>query len=285
LTNTDPKKTSFFPKFNWPRITNPKLSFKGGKVPEDVLKQVIEAEKKAVAEIEEAIQKYPDEIAALIIEPIQGEGGDNHFRAEFLRELRKLADKHDFLLIFDEVQCGFGTTGKWWAWQHFGVLPDIFSFGKKTQVCGICAQSTRLDEVDNVFKVSSRINSTWGGTLVDMVRCQRYIEIIEQEHLLENATKVGQHLLNGLIQLEKKFPVTNARGKGMFLAIDLPDTDTRNKVLKSFYDHGCLSLSCGPRSVRLRPPLSMTIDEATELLKRFESTFADMWPANSDNSL
>jgi L-lysine 6-transaminase len=68
------------------------------------------------------------------MEPIQGEGGDNHFRPEFFKELRRLADEHEFLLIFDEVQCGFGTTGKWWSFEHFGVHPDIFSFGKKTQV-------------------------------------------------------------------------------------------------------------------------------------------------------
>ena len=69
----------------------------------------------------------------MIVEPIQGEGGDNHFRPEFIKELRRLADKHEFLLIFDEVQCGYGTTGKWWSFEHTGVFPDVFVFGKKTQ--------------------------------------------------------------------------------------------------------------------------------------------------------
>eukprot|EP01116_Phalansterium_solitarium_P006508 TRINITY_DN18833_c0_g1_i1.p1 TRINITY_DN18833_c0_g1~~TRINITY_DN18833_c0_g1_i1.p1 ORF type:complete len:446 (-),score=173.75 TRINITY_DN18833_c0_g1_i1:382-1719(-) len=277
LTNTDPKKVAFFPKFDWPRITNPKLKFTRGEVTEDDLKAVIELEKQAVREIEEAVRANPDDIAGLIVEPIQGEGGDNHFRPEFLAELRRLADLHDFLLIFDEVQCGFGTSGKWWAFQHFGVLPDVFAFGKKTQVCGICARPERLDEVDNVFKVSSRINSTWGGNIVDMVRCQRYIEIIEEENLLDRVTQTGKQLLDGLIAFEGRFPVTNARGKGAFVALDLPDTEVRNKLLGSFYEHGMLALSSGTRSVRFRGPLTMTSDEISELLRRIEKTFSDMW--------
>src|SRR5690606_6728636 len=148
-----------------------------------------------------------------------GEGGDNHFRREFLARLRELADRHEFLLIFDEVQTGFGTTGKWWAFEHFGVEPDIFAFAKKTQVCGIAA-GPRLDEVDSVFKVSSRINSTWGGNLVDMVRCQRIIEIIEEDDLLANCAAVGDQLLTGLRELEVTFHgrVSNARGRGLFIA-------------------------------------------------------------------
>lgn len=276
LTNTDPKKVAYFPKFDWPRITNPKLTFKNGQVTEEVLKKVIELEKQAVREIEEAVRRNPDDIAALILEPIQGEGGDNHFRREFLLELRRLADEHDFLLIFDEVQTGFGTTGKWWAFEHYGVLPDIFSFGKKTQVCGICARPERLDQVDNVFKVSSRINSTWGGNLVDMMRCQRFIEIMEEEKLIDNAARIGQQLLDGLVALELKYPslLSNARGRGTFVAIDLPDTETRNGCLKDFYEHGMLGLSSGTHSLRFRVTLSMTTDEAAELLRRMDETFS-----------
>lgn len=277
LTNTDPKKVAYFPKFDWPRVTNPKLKFTNGVVTEEDLKHVIELEKKAVAEIEAAVAANPDDIAGLIVEPIQGEGGDNHFRPEFLRELRRLADQHDFLLIFDEVQCGFGTSGKWWSFEHFGVQPDLFAFGKKTQVCGICARPDRLDQVDNVFKVSSRINSTWGGNLVDMMRCQRFIEIIEEDNVLENVTRVGKQLLDGLLKLEGRFPVGNARGLGMFIAIDLPDGDVRNACLKSFYDHGMLALASGSRSVRFRPTLTMSSDEVAELLRRIEKTFSDMW--------
>ncbi|RMF58480.1 MAG: L-lysine 6-transaminase, partial [Calditrichaeota bacterium] len=166
LTNTDPTKTKYFPKFKWPRITNPKLTFP---LDDAGLEQVIALEKQAVAEIEQAIHDNPDDIAAMIIEPIQGEGGDNHFRKEFFQQLRTLADENDIMLIFDEVQTGIGLTGKMWCYEHFGVQPDMVAFGKKTQVCGFMC-SKRIDEAENnVFHESSRINSTWGGNLVDMV--------------------------------------------------------------------------------------------------------------------
>jgi len=277
LTNTDPKKTMYFPQFNWPRIVNPKLSFVGGKVSEETLRKVRDTELQAFEAIRKAVNDNPDDIAALIIEPIQGEGGDNHFRKEFLEGLRKLADELNFLLIFDEVQCGFGTTGKWWAFEHFGVHPDIFAFGKKTQICGIAA-TTRIDDVENVFKISSRINSTWGGNIADMVRCTKIIEIINKENILENTKKIGEILLAGTIAFEKEFPqVTNARGRGTFLAFDLPDTETRNKAMSSFYEHKMLTLSSGHRSVRIRPALNMSEDEAKEFLKRIEKTFIDMF--------
>jgi L-lysine 6-transaminase len=269
LTNTaDPRKTQYFPKFDWPRVSNPRLRFPA--TPE-VIADVEQAERRTVAEIEQALAANPHDVAALILEPIQGEGGDNHFRAEFLRELRRLADAHEFLLVFDEVQTGFGTTGKWWAFEHFGVEPDIFAFAKKTQVCGIAA-TARLDEVDSVFKVSSRINSTWGGNLVDMVRCQRIVEIIESENLLDNAARVGEHLLAGLRRLEQVFPgrVTNARGRGLFVAFDLPDGESRARTLEALNAADVLGLASGERAIRMRPPLVLSRDEADEGLRRIE---------------
>jgi L-lysine 6-transaminase len=267
LTNTaDPKKYQYFPLFDWPRVSNPKLSFP---VTDEVLEAVIEAENRTVAEIQQALVDYPDEIAALILEPIQGEGGDNHFRPEFFRKLRELADENEFLLIFDEVQTGFATTGRWWCFEHFDVQPDIFAFGKKTQVCGICA-GDRLDEVDSVFKVSSRINSTWGGNLADMVRCQAYQEIIEDEGLLENASRAGAFLLDGVRAFEEEFDgkVSNARGLGMMVAFRLPDAATRDRVRFKMRDEGVLGMPSGTRSIRFRPPLNLTAEEANEGLSR-----------------
>ncbi|HKI86005.1 MAG TPA: L-lysine 6-transaminase [Thermoanaerobaculia bacterium] len=267
LTNTaDPRKTQYFPKFKWPRITNPALSFP---VSAEVEEQVAQEEEKAVNEIKQVLADNPNDIAALIIEPIQGEGGDNHFRSEFLQRLRQLADENEFLLIFDEVQTGFGTTGKWWCFEHLAVEPDIFCFGKKTQVCGIAA-TRRLDEVDSVFKVSSRINSTWGGNLVDMVRCRRIIEIIEEDALLDNATEVGSVLLSGLQDLARQYPgtVTNPRGRGLFLAFDLPDTEKRNRVLAALNQADVLGLASGFRAIRFRPALTLDPDTAREGLSR-----------------
>lgn len=156
LTNTNPAKTDYFPKFAWPRISNPKITFPL----QEHADAVIAAEKKARLEIEAAIAKHGDDIAALIIEPIQGEGGDNHFRPEFFQYLRKITEENEIILILDEVQTGVGTTGKFWAFEHSGMVPDIIAFGKKMQVCGIMA-SDKLNEVDSVFKIPSRINSTW----------------------------------------------------------------------------------------------------------------------------
>jgi L-lysine 6-transaminase len=269
LTNTaDPRKTQYFPKFDWPRVTNPMLRFP---TTAENLEATIALEARCVAEIEEAVARHGHDIAALIVEPIQGEGGDNHFRPEFLARLRELADRHEFLLIFDEVQSGFGTTGKWWSFEHFGVEPDIFSFAKKTQVCGIAA-GPRVDEIDSTFKVSSRINSTWGGNLVDMVRCQRVIEVIEEDRLLENATRVGGELLDGFRELERIFAgkVSNSRGRGFFLAFDLPDTETRNRTLRALNDSDVLGLGSGDRAVRMRPPLVLSSAEAQEGLRRIE---------------
>ena len=208
LTNTtDGRKTKFFPKFDWPRVVNPKITFPlAGKN----LEAVIQLEKLAVAQMEHAFQENKDDIAAIIIEPIQGEGGDNHFRPEFFAELRRLANENEALLVFDEVQTGVGLTGRMWAYENFGVTPDILCFGKKMQICGMLA-SKRIDEVpDNVFVESSRINSTWGGSLVDMVRATEYLKIIHEEKLVEGAAKLGQKMLDGFVVSTEGVPEPDA---------------------------------------------------------------------------
>lgn len=267
LTNTaDPRKYQHFPKFSWPRVPNPKLTF-----PMDLAK-IEAAEAEAVAAIEAAVAQNPDDIACLIVEPIQGEGGDNHFRGEFLRKLRVLADRHEFLLIFDEVQTGFGATGKWWAHQWFDVQPDIIAFGKKSQTCGIAA-GRRLDEVDCVFKVPSRINSTWGGNLVDMVRGTRIIDAIREENLLDHGVKQGERLLKGLQEIHRDFPefTPNPRGRGLFCAMDIATPELRNAVVAKGHDLGMMILSTGVNGLRFRPAMNLTtedLDLGVELLRK-----------------
>ena len=145
-----------------------------------------------------------------------------------------------------------------------GVEPDIMTFGKKMQVCGILA-GERINEVpDNVFEVSSRINSTWGGSLVDMVRATKYLEIIDEEHLVENAATQGKYLQARIAHLE------NARGRGLFCAFDMPTPEARGAVLKGAYEKGLILVGCGTRSVRLRPPLNITraqIDDAVAIIE------------------
>ena len=264
LTNTDPNKVAYFPKFDWPRIDTPKVRDAGAGT------TVEEREAAAMAQAEAAFAASPHEIAAIILEPIQGEGGDNHFRPAFLQALRGLADEHEALLIFDEVQTGVGLTGTFWAWQGLGVTPDILAFGKKTQVCGILA-SRRIDEVaDHVFEKSSRINSTWGGNLVDMVRFDRILEVIEADDLVGHAWREGEHLLGRLGEMAERFEgVTDPRGRGLMCAFDLPTAELRNAVVAEAYERGAIVLGCGTRTIRFRPALAITragLDEGLDIL-------------------
>ncbi len=263
LTNTDPTKILLYPKFNWPRITNPKIKFPL----EKNLDEVIKLEEQAINEIYSAIKNNKDDIALIILEPVQGEGGDNFFRKEFFLKLREIADENEILLMFDEVQSGIGITGKMWAHEHY-VKPDIISFGKKVQTCGIMV-SDRIDDVEeHCFRKSSRINSTWGGNIADMVRATRYFEIIEEDRLVENSANLGKYLLKNLEQLQAEFPntVSNSRGLGLMCSFDMPDTETRNNFLKELYENRIIMLGNGSRSVRFRPPLTVTIDEIDECL-------------------
>jgi L-lysine 6-transaminase len=270
LTNTDEKKVKYFPKFQgWPRITNPAMRFPFTK---DNLELVIALEQQAIAEMKQAYFEQKDEIAAVIIEPIQGEGGDNHFRPEFLQAMRDIAHENESLVIFDEVQTGVGITGTWWAHEQLGVEPDLMTFGKKMQVCGLLA-GAKLDEVpDNVFHVASRINSTWGGNLVDMVRVARYLKIIQEENMVQNAATVGKYLVDQLNSMAQEFPqhVANPRGRGLFAAFDMMSPELRDNFRSQCYDHKVMLLSCGVQSIRFRPPLNLTtgqVDEGMAIMK------------------
>jgi len=270
LTNTfDPRKTKYYPKFDWPRVSNPKVTFPI----EENFEQIMIAEDKSIQEIHEAVEKYGDDIACLIIEPVQAEGGDNHFRPQFFKRLRELADIHDFLLIYDEIQTGVGMTGKFWAFEHFeGGQPDILCFGKKMQVCGILA-SNRIKEVEkSVFEESSRINSTWGGNLVDMFRATKYLEVIEKEKLVDNAAKMGEYMLRQTQELQEDFSekISNARGLGLLIAFNLTSAEKRNKVKQQAYKQNLLLLGCGEKTIRFRPYLNVNeseIDEGMNILR------------------
>lgn len=276
LTNTaDPRKTQYFPKFDWPRIDNPKLRFP---LTDENVADAERREKAALEQAKQFLAERKDEIAALIMEPIQGEGGDNHFRPEFFRAVRELCDENEMILIFDEVQSGVGITGKMWSFQHFGIEPDMFCFGKKTQVCGFASNDRIFDIDENVFTVSSRINSTWGGNLTDMVRSQRYFEIIDEENLVENTARVGAYFIGELERFQQEFPhlVSNVRGRGLMAAFDLPSGEVRDAALQAFMAQDVMVLSSGHQSARFRPPLNLSMDEATEGLRRMEKALKEL---------
>lgn len=261
LTNTDPAKIKYFQKFDWPRVLNPKIQF-----PLDAhsLEDVKQREELAISQIRQAFEERKDEICAIILEPIQAEGGDNHIRTEFMEQLRQICDENEALLIFDEVQVGMGATGKFWAHQHFGpkARPDLIAFGKKMQVCGVLA-GPKLDEVPtNVFRVASRINSTWGGNLVDMVRASQIMKIMEQDNVLEQVTANGAYFLSKLEELAKAHKnISNVRGRGLIVAFDLPNRPLRDQFIKQGLQHDVLFLGCAERSIRFRPTLTITKEE------------------------
>ncbi|WP_072687225.1 L-lysine 6-transaminase [Rhodococcus marinonascens] len=264
LTNTEPGKVARFPKFDWPRIDAPYLA--DGR-------DVEEAERRALEQARHAFAENPSDVACFIAEPIQGEGGDHHFRPEFFQAMEALCHENDALFVFDEVQTGCGLTGTAWAYQQLAVHPDVVAFGKKTQVCGIMAGG-RVDDVpENVFAVGSRINSTWGGNLADMVRSRRILEVIEQDRLVDRARLTGAHLLQRLRELALSHPdVTEPRGRGLMCAITLPTPQLRDCVVADLRDRErVLILATGKRGIRFRPPLTVTaaeLDAAVDALAR-----------------
>lgn len=271
LTNTLPDKTKWFAKFDWPRVSVPAMKFP---LSDEGLAELKIKESHSISQIKQAFSDHPDDICAIIIEPIQSEGGDNHVRREFLENLRELCDENECFLIYDEVQTGVGLTGKFWSHEHFGekARPDIVAFGKKMQVCGILV-GKKVDEVEtNVFKIPSRINSTWGGNLVDMVRSTRILEIIEEDQLLGNAERTGKYLQERLLNLADKYNmVTNVRGLGLLTAFDFPDKATRDKFISKGMEYNVMFLGCGEKTIRFRPALIMTedhIDKGSEVMEQ-----------------
>lgn len=267
LTNTkDPRKYEYFPKFDWPRIENPKRIFP---VTEDNLCKVVEAEKRAIEQIENVLEIRKNKVACIIIEPIQGEGGDNYFRKEFFQKLREICDREEILLIFDEVQTGMGMTGKMWAFQHYDVIPDVISFGKKTQVCGILANKEKLDQIpNNVFKESSRINSTFGGNYIDMLRFKLILEVIEQEKLVENAAEKGKYILSKLNEIAKETKkIHSVRGLGLFIAFDFSSDLDRSEFIKTCFENHMIILPCGENSVRMRPHLNISEEDTNKAIE------------------
>jgi L-lysine 6-transaminase len=268
LTNTLPVKTKWYAKFDWPRVSHPTVLFP---LTDDKMEDLLRREAQSVAEIRQAFHDHPDDICAIIIEPVQAEGGDNHVRREFMEQLRQLADEYEALLIYDEVQTGVGLSGKFWFYEHFGekARPDIIAFGKKMQVCGILA-SRRLDEnPDNVFTVPSRINSTWGGSLTDMVRATKILEIIEEDNLCAHTEKTGDYLQQQLLKLAERYPIiSNVRGKGLLTAFDFEQNEQRNLFIKRGFEHNIVFLGCSSSTIRFRPALIMQkndIDKGTEV--------------------
>ena len=270
LTNTKPVSVARFPKFDWPRIDAPFIRPGLDAAAMDAL------EAESLRQARAAFEAHPHDIACFLAEPIQGEGGDRHFRPEFFKAMRGLCDEYDALLIFDEVQTGCGLTGTPWAYQQLDVQPDVVAFGKKTQVCGIMAGG-RVDEIaDNVFAVASRLNSTWGGNLADMVRARRILEVIEADELFDHAAEQGRYLLARLDELARDFPaiVVDPRGRGLMCAFSLPTTADRDDVIRELWQRSVIVLPSGEDGIRFRPALTVSRGEIDRAISAVRGALA-----------
>ena len=217
----------------------------------------------------------PEEVAAIFVEPIQGEGGFVVAPSNFLRELRAICDRYGILLVADEVQCGCGRTGKWWAIEHSGVEPDIVCLAKgiaSGMPLGVCMARAQIMD----WAPGSHA-STFGGNPVSIAAALKTMEIIEREGIA-NAALVGEFMLQRVRGWKQSHPsVGDVRGRGLMIGIELvrsqetrePNPEARHKVVEQAFHRGLLILGCGESTVRLMPPLIIErahADTALEIL-------------------
>ncbi len=223
----------------------------------------------------------PEEVAAIFVEPIQGEGGYVVAPTVFMQELRRICDKHGILLVVDEVQSGIGRTGKWFAVEHTGVHPDMVCIAKgiaSGMPLGICM--TRAEIMD--WAPGSHA-STFGGNPVCIAAAMATLDVIEREGLLRNAQEVGNHMMKRMADWPKKHKIVgDIRGRGLMIGVDIvKDQKTReygnaerDRIVEGAFERGVLFLGCGPSTVRIAPPLIVTHDEADVAVDALEESIA-----------
>jgi 4-aminobutyrate aminotransferase len=208
----------------------------------------------------------PGEVAFIILEPIQGEGGYNVPSRYFIKEVARLSKEYSIPLISDEIQSGMGRTGKWWAIEHFGIKPDIITVAKPLRV-GATLGKTQLFPQQEY-----RISSTWGeGNALSSAIGYTIIEVIEKDNLLDNATRMGNYFLDQLKGLQKKYSfIHDVRGLGLMDAIEIDSRERRDRIIHKAFERGLLLLGSGYKVIRFLPPLdirSREIDMALEILE------------------
>jgi 4-aminobutyrate aminotransferase len=221
----------------------------------------------------ESLQRVLEQnkVALIISEVVQGEGGYNFASRRFVQNLRRCADQFGVPLILDEVQSGMGRTGRWWAFEHFNVKPDIMSAAKALQV-GMSAYDSRFDPGE-----PGALSSTWGGgSRIDMAVGAATIEVINRDRLLENALAMGERLLKGIADIASsaKAGITGARGLGLMIGLELDSKVRRDQLLTLAFKKGLLLLPAGQKAMRIIPPLVITAEEVDEGLELMRDTFA-----------
>ncbi|MBU0686390.1 MAG: aminotransferase class III-fold pyridoxal phosphate-dependent enzyme [Candidatus Margulisbacteria bacterium] len=246
-----------FPDLGWKKIHNPKFIYKDNKVDEEGALRGLE---QFVAELQMCIDKYGENnIAGLLVEPVQCTYGDNYFPQEFFKIIRSFCDKHNICLIFDEIQTGFGTTGKMWYFQHLGIEPDIVAFGKKVQVAGIMCKPN----YSKIFKTPIRLEVTWDGNVMDMVRGKYVLRAYEKYNILKNVNERSRQLLEGLKDIDR---IKNLRSIGLLFAFDFDTELERNRCFNRMLEKGFLCNKTRDKSIRLRPNLNVSSDEINKAI-------------------
>ena len=211
-----------------------------------------------------------DDVCACIIECIQGVGGIRMVSAEFLQALRKLCDEHNTVLICDEIQCGYGRSGKFFAHQHLGVKPDMITVAK-----GICNGFPMGGVLisPKFTPVYGQLGTTFGGNHLGCAGALAVLDIMEEEHLVENAAKVGAYLIAELKKLIGSCHVVDVRGEGLMIGIelDIPYKEPRTRLIK---EEHCFTGCSGTNVIRLLPPLCLSMDEAQQFMEKFKRVLA-----------
>ena len=211
-----------------------------------------------------------DDVCACIIECIQGVGGIRMVSAEFLQALRELCDKHNTVLICDEIQCGYGRSGKFFAHQHLGVKPDMITVAK-----GICNGFPMAGVLisPKFTPVYGQLGTTFGGNHLGCAGALAVLDIMEEEHLVDNAAKVGAYLIAELKKLIGSCHVVDVRGEGLMIGIelDIPYKEPRTRLIK---EEHCFTGCSGTNVIRLLPPLCLSMDEAQQFIEKFKRVLA-----------
>ena len=246
-----------FPNMGWFKVHNPRILYKNNQIDWQATEAGFGRFQK---ELQDCLEKAGAEnIVALVVEPVQATAGDYYFPDSFFSFIRTWCDRHQILLVFDEIQTGFGVTGKMWYHQYKNVFPDIVAFGKKAQVCGVMFKEHVCKTLQNPI----RLEVTWDGDLIDMIRSTYVLEAFKQYRILENVEERGRQLLQGL----KEIPgLLNVRGQGLLMAFDLESHSHQQSFCQKAFEKGLLFNCTREASVRLRPPLTVTESETERAL-------------------
>lgn len=247
----------------WPKFDNPVMTYENG-----ALKDNDNKVQSVLKKVEDCIIIENSQISGILVEPIQCTFGDKYFSKTFFIGLRKIADKYDIPLIFDEIQIGFGGTGKVWYFEHLPVEPDIVVFGKKVQLAGIMVK----EKFAKIFSKPIRLEVTWDSNIIDMLRGEFIVKAYKEYNILDNVNKMSNRLRNGL---EETRNLKNIRNSGLLFAFDFENETLRNNFTKRLYENKMLCNKSGNCTVRFRPNLSISeseIDKALEIIKKVDNS-------------